>query len=230
MSDGGSAGRRAEIGHELNNLLTAIQGNADLMRGDFGGVEAIREGLDEIDRAVTRARDLARELLADSGPHARADFAARPAPAARQATREPRGQTVLIADDEEPVRRVASRLLVRNGYDVREVANGAEALRLLAASDDRIDILVSDIIMPVMGGLELARRVATDFPGLPVLLISGYSDSQELGQSIPAELDLLQKPFSGADLTAAVAHCIARRTGAAQPASDAGPRRDQAAT
>ncbi|MGK2934160.1 MAG: response regulator [Gemmatimonadaceae bacterium] len=208
MNDGGSGGRGAEIGHELNNLLAAIQGNADLMRGDFGGVEAIREGLDEIDKAVTRARDLARKLLADTALEPKPDVAPPPPPPPRPVAREPRGRTVLIADDEEPVRRVASRLLVRNGYDVREAANGAEALRMLAAGDGKIDILVSDIIMPEMGGLELARRVATDFPGLPVLLISGYSDSHELGQSIPAELDLLQKPFSGTELTAAVERCL----------------------
>lgn len=217
MSDGAAGGRGAEIGHELNNLLAAIQGNADLMRGDFGGVEAISEGLDEIDKAVTRARDLARKLLADSALEPMPDAGVQPAPTARPAAREPRGQTVLIADDEEPVRRVASRLLVRNGYDVVEAANGAEALRMLAAGDGTIDILVSDIIMPEMGGLELARRVATDFPALPILLISGYSDSQELGQSIPAELDFLQKPFSGTELTAAVAHCLARRAAAKQP-------------
>lgn len=208
MSDTGPGPRRAEIGHELNNLLAAIQGNADLMRGDFGGVDAIREGLDEIDRAVTRARDLARKLLSDSPLEPMPDVVT---PPPRPVAREARGQTVLIADDEEPVRRVASRLLVRNGYDVREAANGAEALRMLAAADGGIDILVSDIIMPEMGGLELARRVATDFPALPILLISGYSDSQELGQSIPAGLDLLQKPFSGTELTAAVARCLARR-------------------
>ena len=216
MSEGGS-GRGAEIGHELNNLLAAIQGNADLMRGDFGGVEAIREGLDEIDKAVTRARDLARKLLADTALEPKPDATTQPVPTARPAAREQRGQTVLIADDEEPVRRVASRLLVRNGYDVLEAANGADALRMLGAGEGKIDILVSDIIMPEMGGLELARRVAADFPGLPVLLISGYSDSHELGQSIPAELDLLQKPFSGTELTAAVAHCLARRAATNQP-------------
>ena len=212
MSDTGPGPRRAEIGHELNNLLAAIQGNADLMRGDFGGVDAIREGLDEIDRAVTRARDLARKLLSDSASEPMPDVVT---PLPRPVAREARGQTVLIADDEEPVRRVASRLLVRNGYDVREAANGAEALRMLAAADGGIDILVSDIIMPEMGGLELARRVATDFPALPILLISGYSDSQELGQSIPAGLDLLQKPFSGTELAAAVAQCLARRASSA---------------
>ncbi len=217
MRHGAEGGRGAVIGHELNNLLAAIQGNADLMRGDFGGVEAISEGLDEIDKAVTRARDLARKLLADTVREPRPEPGVEPAPTTRPAAREPRGQMVLIADDEEPVRRVASRLLVRNGYDVVEAANGAEALRMLAAGDGKIDILVSDIIMPEMGGLELARRVATDFPTLPILLISGYSDSQELGQSIPAELDLLQKPFSGAELTAAVAHCLARRAAAKQP-------------
>lgn len=208
MSDG-SGGRT--IGHELNNLLAAIQGNADLMRGDFGGVEAIREGLDEIDKAVARARDLARKLLAESVLEIGDPLVTATTPAPRaHARHESRGQTVLIADDEEPVRRVASRLLARNGYDVLEAADGAEALRMLAAGKGTIDLLVSDIIMPEMGGLELARRAAVEFPSLPVLLISGYSDSQELGQSIPSDLDLLQKPFSGTELTVAVARCLAR--------------------
>ncbi|MGI8618380.1 MAG: response regulator [Gemmatimonadaceae bacterium] len=213
MRDDGHGARKAEIGHELNNLLAAIQGNADLMRGDFGGVEAIREGLDEIDKAVTRARDLARRLLAEQAQEIELEpeAAAQSSLQARATPHAPRGQTILIADDEEPVRRVASRLLARNGYEVREAANGAEALRMLSAANGEIDLLVSDIIMPEMGGLELARRVATDFPSLPILLISGYSDSQELGQSIPPALDLLQKPFSGTELTAAVARCLARQ-------------------
>lgn len=213
MRDPELSGRKAEIAHELNNLLAAIQGNADLMRGDFGGVESISEGLDEIDKAVARARDLTRKLLTDPKPdqHQEAGTDA-PLLRAKPAPHEARGQTVLIADDEEPVRRVASRLLARNGYAVREAASGAEALQMLTEGKGAIDLLVTDIIMPVMGGLELARRVATDFPGLPILLISGYSDNQEVGNSIPADLDLLQKPFSGTELTAAVARCLARGT------------------
>ena len=211
MRDASRGDRRSEIGHELNNLLAAIQGNADLMRGDFGGVESIREGLDEIDKAVARARDLARRLLADFPAEAVPAADARLSPTQhRAAAHASRGQTVLIADDEEPVRRVASRLLARNGYDVREAANGAEALQMLAEGRGNIHVLVTDIIMPEMGGLELARRVSADFPDLPILLISGYSDSQELGQSIPSHLDLLQKPFSGTELTAAVTRCLAR--------------------
>ncbi len=147
---------------------------------------------------------------------AAADIGGQALRAARPAAHEPRGQTVLIADDEEPVRRVASRLLARNGYDVLEASDGAEALRMLAAGDRAVDLLVTDIIMPEMGGLELARRVAVDFPALPILLISGYSDNQELGQPIPAGLDLLQKPFSGTELTAAVARCLARSKRGAQ--------------
>jgi signal transduction histidine kinase len=107
LSEAGGGHTKAEIGHELNNLLAAIQGNADLMRGDFGGVEAIREGLDEIDKAVTRARDIARKLLAEPTHEAPAALGepARAAPVRK--AQEPLGQTVLIADVEEPVRRVA---------------------------------------------------------------------------------------------------------------------------
>ncbi len=106
MRDTGLADR-AEIAHELNNLLAVIQGNADLMRGDFGGVEAISEGLDEIDKAVARARDLARKLLAVTKTEVEAEPKRQPMPQPRATPRKSRGQTILIAADEEPVRRVA---------------------------------------------------------------------------------------------------------------------------
>lgn len=199
--------RKRTIAHELNNLLAAIQGNADLMRGDFVGAESVRESLDEIDKAVGRARDLTRQLAAV--PEGAVARPATPAPPHAQA-QESRGATVLIADDEEPVRRVASRLLARSGYAVREASDGAEALRMLAAAGGEVDLLVTDIIMPEMGGLELARRVAADFPSLPILLISGYSETHEVAQGLPSHLDLLRKPFSGDELTSAVERCLAR--------------------
>ena len=120
-----------------------------------------------------------------------------------------RAPLVLVANDQEWAARSLDSLLGPNGYAVVRAHTGRQTLDL--ARTTHPDAIVIDSRLPEMGGLELARRVTAEFPGLPILLISGYSDSQELGQVIPGELDLLQKPFSGTELTAAVARCLGRR-------------------
>ena len=88
---------------------------------------------------------------------------------------------------------------------VVEAANGEEALRLLRAYDGQLPLLVSDIVMPQIGGRELARLVDAIRPGVKVLYLSGYTDDAVLRLGIvDAELNFLQKPFSPATLAAAV--------------------------
>jgi PAS domain S-box-containing protein len=85
--------------------------------------------------------------------------------------------TVLLAEDEEAVRAVAQRLLERAGYRVLSARHGADALRVLAEAGATVDLLLSDVVMPEMGGVELAARAAEMIPGLPVVLMSGYTDN-----------------------------------------------------
>jgi CheY-like chemotaxis protein len=89
----------------------------------------------------------------------------------------PRG-TVLVVDDEELVRRSIARVLGREGFTVREAEDGLAALSVLDASEGAIDLLITDAIMPRMGGAALIEQAAVRFPALPILMISGCTDKE----------------------------------------------------
>jgi two-component system cell cycle sensor histidine kinase/response regulator CckA len=110
---------------------------------------------------------------------------------------------VLLVEDEDMVRAVAQRALTRNGYTVVTACNGEEALEVLETRDD-IDLLVSDVVMPVMDGPTMVRKVRADNPAMPVLFMSGYAEEQ-LRKTIDLEhMGFLPKPFSVQQLSDAV--------------------------
>jgi two-component system cell cycle sensor histidine kinase/response regulator CckA len=128
--------------------------------------------------------------------------AAAPAPAP---TAPPSTRTVLVVDDEDSVRRLVSAVLRRHGFSIIEAANGREALTALAERYD-VDLVISDVLMPELGGRELAKQLQRDRPEMPVLFISGYTN-QELaneGGSLDADAMFLAKPFSSQQLMGAV--------------------------
>jgi PAS domain S-box-containing protein len=116
---------------------------------------------------------------------------------------------VLLVDDEPGVRTVAARALARAGHELVVAASGLEALDLLDA-EQPIDLLITDLAMPGMNGLELAERVHERHPELPVLYISGYAD-QVLAAVRPTDgsFEVLEKPFTPAELTERVARALA---------------------
>ena len=118
----------------------------------------------------------------------------------------PRGsETILIVEDDAPIRNVAHRVLERAGYVVHTAESGPVALELLTALDGRVDLVLTDLVMPGMSGLELARAVRTSHPGVRLLLTSGYATEALAGREIPdASLELLAKPYAIADLMVAV--------------------------
>jgi PAS domain S-box-containing protein len=131
--------------------------------------------------------------------------AAGPAPAgsARDETRElPRGsEFVLVTEDEPAVRAMAARVLRQQGYRVLEAANGDEALRIAEQRDEPIALLLTDIVMPQMGGMLLAEQIAQLRPAIRVLFMSGYTDTAIFQHSQPQPGGaFLQKPFSPATL------------------------------
>ena len=108
-----------------------------------------------------------------------------------------RGELILVAEDEEQVRRVAARALMEAGYQVVEAANGREALEQAARAPARIRLVLTDVVMPEMSGRELAERLAILLPGTPVLFTSGYTDGEIVRRGLLApESDFLAKPFS----------------------------------
>ncbi|QPQ56219.1 response regulator [Allosphingosinicella flava] len=103
--------------------------------------------------------------------------------------------TILLVEDEAMVRAVAERALTRHGYTVLSAENGEAALEILAAAE-RVDLMISDVVMPTMDGPTTVREARKTHPDLPILFISGYAEEQ-LRKSIDLEnVAFLAKPFS----------------------------------
>jgi len=121
-------------------------------------------------------------------------------------------ETVLLVEDEQAVRGLARRVLSGHGYSVLVARHGRDALRVVADFPGRIDLVVTDLVMPDMGGQELVTHLRRQHADLPVLLMSGYSDA-ELDLSSLGEFDtaFLPKPFDGTSLTTAVRRLLDRR-------------------
>lgn len=118
----------------------------------------------------------------------------------------PRGvETILLVEDEEPVRAIVKETLEDSGYTVLDAPNGEEALAFLSRFGKPVHLILSDVVMPRMGGKSLAEQVASLYPGVKMLLISGYSDAV-LGKrdDLTKEIPFLYKPFTPHDLTSKV--------------------------
>ena len=117
--------------------------------------------------------------------------------------REPANEMILLVEDEPSVRLAASRLLTRCGYQVREAVNGEDALTRFDGELESIDLVLTDLVMPHMGGIELVQRLRARRPAIRALFMSGYSEEAltGAGHSLGA---LIQKPFTVAGLTLAV--------------------------
>ncbi len=118
------------------------------------------------------------------------------------------GETILLVEDEHQIRTLCTRLLRTMGHQVLSAENGAEAMSVAAAHEGRIDLLLTDMVMPVMGGAELIQAIRVARPEIRVLIMSGYSD--DLLDSRPANAPFLGKPFTPADLATAIRSTLAR--------------------
>lgn len=106
-------------------------------------------------------------------------------------------RTILIAEDEEPIRELLSGYLINNGYRILVAKDGVEALELATQHDGPIDLLLTDVMMPGMSGRELAQQLIAKQPSITVLYMSGYTDDVLLRHSFNlAQVSFLQKPFS----------------------------------
>jgi two-component system, cell cycle sensor histidine kinase and response regulator CckA len=118
--------------------------------------------------------------------------------------------SVLVVDDEVAVRRFAVRVLQRDGYLVYEATDGAEALELVRAQTTVFAVVVSDIVMPRLNGVELLQAITESFPDLPVILMSGYATTALAERGIVAPCGIIAKPFAAERLLAEVHRCIRR--------------------
>jgi PAS domain S-box-containing protein len=107
------------------------------------------------------------------------------------------GTTVLLVEDQPEVRNFAGDTLRAHGYRVIQAENASVALRLCEGERERIDLVLTDVVMPDMGGKELADLLAEQRPGIKVLFMSGYTDNAHLQHGVPRKgTDFIQKPFS----------------------------------
>ena len=106
-------------------------------------------------------------------------------------------ETILVAEDEDGVRSLTREVLEKYGYTVLEAANGEEALRVAEQHEGPLDLLLSDVVMPRMGGPELAQALLAKRPSVKVLYMSGYTDHPMVRRGVVnAGVAFLQKPFT----------------------------------
>ncbi len=133
------------------------------------------------------------------------------ADAAPESTQLSGSETILLAEDESGVRRYVSQLLTQRGYTVLLAGDGQAALELSRSYAGSIDLLLTDVVMPGMGGLELAEQFAAERPGVPIVFMSGYSDRLWAREQVRS--NLIQKPFT----TSALLTAIRKQLDAPQP-------------
>lgn len=112
--------------------------------------------------------------------------------------------TVLVVDDEEPVRRLAVRMLTWTGHQALEAAHGREALSAMEQHGQSIHLVLTDIKMPGMSGRELGAQIARRWPGKPVLYMSGFASEVFQGGLLEPGAPFLAKPFTQDELLAKI--------------------------
>jgi len=161
-------------------------------------------------------------------PRAEAPVETVEAPAYRPVSEVHGTETVLLVEDETLVRDLAADALRRHGYQVLTAPSGPEALQIAEQAVHPFNVLVTDVVMPQMGGQQLAEELLATRPDLKVLFISGYTDSSLLRESsVGSSMTLLQKPFTPAQLVQKVRELVDSRRGPAQPSLPLMPESDQ---
>jgi len=122
-------------------------------------------------------------------------------------------EKILLVEDENAVRSVAARVLENQGYTVIQARNGEEALELLSELGENIDLILTDVIMPEMGGPALAEKLRVHRPDLKLLYMSGYSEADKLQPGLDNfAVPFLQKPFSSESLILKVREVLDARS------------------
>ena len=232
------AGRAA---HELNNLLTVIRMNADLIETTLAHAKMPTADAADIRQAADRAEVLTKKLLVTARralPQSTGldrDVPSIPLPgsplkestdeiASRQSSENKAGrvrklkhgaptgkETILLVDDEKSLRKLGKRVLSAAGYRVLEASDGAMALRVAAEEVGEIDLVLTDVEMPTLGGRGMVDELHELSPGLRVLFMSGYTDNEILRRGIrTSETEFLQKPFTAEALCAAVRSVLSK--------------------
>jgi signal transduction histidine kinase/ActR/RegA family two-component response regulator len=130
-------------------------------------------------------------------------------PAPAQSAQPGGGETILAVEDDPALRKLFRRVLEAHGYTVLQAGNGEDALRVAEHHDGKIDLVISDVIMPVMSGVEMAEKLAARYPGLRILFTSGYAEEEIARHGLQASgTGFLQKPVIPDVLLRTVRECL----------------------
>lgn len=116
---------------------------------------------------------------------------------------------LLIVEDDASVRTLSARAFERAGHSVDMAEDGAQGLCMIDEAQGGYDLVVSDIRMPEMDGIEMAKAAAARFPGVKIVLMTGYADQRERAEELDGIiLDVVQKPFTLAEIRARVEQAL----------------------
>ncbi|WP_119306449.1 response regulator [Cohaesibacter haloalkalitolerans] len=116
---------------------------------------------------------------------------------------------ILLTEDDDGVRMFVQRALMMDGHDVKTAEDGTDALDLLVEHKGSFDLLLTDIRMPEMDGIELAKSAAGSWPEMTILMMTGYADQRERGEGLATIVhDVVSKPFSLAEIRRAVREAL----------------------
>ncbi len=188
------------VAHNLNNQLMVLRGHLELIEDDLGDAARLAERLPVRFEALDQLQQLGRGVM-DLG---------RPQPGASETFDEslvqvgaaavvevPVAPTILLAEDEHQLREMVSEALSARGFRVLQAASGEEALELSRAHDGAIELLLTDVVMPGIDGLELYEALSRERPDVAVLYMSGYAESDYAQlYDLASQGRYLQKPFS----------------------------------
>jgi signal transduction histidine kinase/ActR/RegA family two-component response regulator len=193
VADSGEGMTREQIDHAFDPFYTTKL----LGKGTGLGLATVRAIAEQIGGQASIASGLGRgttvRVLLPMSSHEPISLSQAP----RQRKSTGGGETILLVEDEAAIRQLFETALRAKGYRVLTAKDGQDALGRVAEYGGKIDLLLTDVVMPRVSGPELIRRLSTSAPGLKVLFMSGYSNEGDLGHSSMAETtSVLQKPFS----------------------------------
>jgi CheY-like chemotaxis protein len=166
------------------------------------GIVTDSGGAIDVTSTVGKGSSFAAYLPLVEAPAEEADDARAPVPLGR-------GERVLVVDDDPVLLAVTAEILKRLGYEASAYADGAAALAACEAASLRFDVVIADEVMPGLSGTELAGELRRCWPGVPVLLVSGYIGPMMIERALAAGVvEILKKPVQSRELAAALARAL----------------------